>query len=253
MLQKPSSYMSALGYFTSATLVTYMLAYAASHLAPSPSLLVQLAYPVMQMALTYIASRAFYGDPFKIKSPSSHLESLKYTLALMLPGYLPPVIAIAVQGPRTQYLIGKPGFVKDWKPYLPAYGLILWGVNSLIVAYLYNAVTYELFRRKRSIGIAAVTGLVALNYNAPLLSNYWNLWDIIFFGTAFAYSYSVKRSPLALSLTYIISEAPLWWCILAPLGERVYASYFLGRLILSAISIPTALSSSHQEKTQRAT
>ncbi len=228
--------MKAIGYFMSITLLTYSLVLMAIYLIPGFSLVGRLVIVVSSLAMMYIISGVFYGNPFKIKSPHT-FESLKYILALMFPGYLPPVIAIIVQGAHMQYLTGKPGFVDSWEPYLPVYGLIFWGVCSLIVAYFYNAVTYELFGRRKTLGIFAITGLVAINYNAPLISNYWNVWDIIFYGTVFAYSYSVKRDPLALSLTYLISEVPLWWCILAPLGEWVFASYFWLRLIFSIIAI----------------
>jgi len=229
--------MKAVGYFASITVLTYSLVLLTLYLIFTSGLLGRIAVVALSLAVMYIVSRIFNGNPFKIKPSSHHFDSLKYTLALMFPGYLPPVVAIIVQGPHLQYLTGRPGFVEEWASYLPVYALIFWGLNGIIVAYFYNAVTYELFGERKMFGIFAVTGLVALNYNAPLISNYWNIWDIIFFGTVFAYSYSVKRDPLALSFVYLISEAPLWWCILAPLGEWIFASYFLGRLVLSIVAI----------------
>ena len=186
----------------------------------------------------YITARIFYGNPFKI-SRSSYFDSLLHVLALMSIGeILDKAISIASKGINLHeiYLKAKPGFVGSWNIYLPIYATIFWGISGIIVAYFYHSVTIELFKR-RSIGIMVATALFALNYNAPLITNYWNLWDIVFFGFVFAYSYSVKRNPLALLSAYLLFEVPLWWCILAPLGECALAVYYAVRFVVSVISL----------------
>ena len=86
-------------------------------------------------------------------------------------------------------------------------------------------------------GVGAATALFVLNYNAPLLSNYWNIGDIVFFGFIFAYSHSVNRNPLALLSTYLLFEVPLWWCILAPPGEITFTCYFIGRIAIAVVAL----------------
>ena len=62
-----------------------------------------------------------------------------------------------------------------------------------MVAYFFHSTTYELFSKK-----GKLAGIIAS---------------------------SVKRNPLALLTAYILSEVPLWWCILAPSGEKAFALY----------------------------
>ena len=108
----------------------------------------------------------------------------------------------------------------------------------MIVAFFYHAVTFELFDgEKRLIGIVASTILFVVNYNIPLISNYWNVWDIIFFGIIFSYSYSVHRNPLALFIAYLLNEVPMWWCVLAPFGESVFLLYFVIRIGISLFAL----------------
>ena len=135
------------------------------------------------------------------------------------------------------YLQAKPAFVNSWNVYLPIFALIFWGINGLVVAYFYHSVTYELFEKRNKVGVGAATALFVLNYNAPLLSNYWNIGDIVFFGFIFAYSHSVNRNSLALLSTYLLFEVPLWWCILAPLGEITFTCYFIGRIAIAVVAL----------------
>ena len=57
------------------------------------------------------------------------------------------------------------------------------------------------------------------------------------FSLVFAYSYSVNRRPEALMTVYALTEGPLWWCLLAPLGSYVFATYFIARFVLSIVAL----------------
>ncbi len=234
----------AVGYFASITSIVYGLsAIFFTYLTSNPSLTMRLIVVISYFALMLIAAAVFCINPFKPRNSAPYLDSLVHTLALTAAGSLLVTVAwIAVYGFSMNisalYLQAKPAFVSSWSVNLPVFALIFWGINGLIVAYFYHSATYELFERAgRPAGVAAATTLFTLNYNAPLLSNYWNTWDIAFFGFIFAYSYSVKRNPLALFTTYLLFEVPLWWCILAPFGEKAFGAYFFLRIILSAIAL----------------
>ena len=201
-----------------------------------------MVFGILVLVMMYGVARIFYGNPFEIESSSPYFDSLIHVLALIAIFdilLLPAVILLGGINAdiHEMYMEAKPGFVEKWDAYLPVYALIFWGVNGAIVAYFYHSVTLELLKRRRIIGILAAVALFTLNYNAPLISNYWNLWDITGFGLIFACSYSVKRNPPALLSAYMLFEVPLWWCILAPLGEKVFAFYYLGRVIISIIAL----------------
>jgi len=131
----------------------------------------------------YIVARVFYGKPFKARCSSSYLDGLIHVLALMALGSILSVIVWFMLfgfniNINTIYLQAKPAFVNSWNVYLPIFALIFRGINELVVAYFYYSVTYELFEKRNKVG--AATALFVLNYNAPLLSNYWTIGDIIF-------------------------------------------------------------------------
>jgi len=181
----------------------------------NPSLTIRLIIEVSGFALMYIVARVFYGNPFKARCSSSYLDGLIHVLALIAFGSILSVIVwFMLFGFNIDiniiYLQAKPAFVNSWNVYLPIFALIFWGINGLVVAYFYHSVTYELFEKRNKVGVEAATALFVLNYNAPLLSNYWNIGDIVFFGFIFAYSYSVNRNPLALLSTYLLFEVTLW-------------------------------------------
>ena len=227
----------AIGYPITFTLLNYTFSLTSFDLLNLNSLTLRLALAILGLVLMYIVARIFYGNPFKIPR-SPYFDSLLHVLALMSIG---EILAIAIAASKginlhEMYLKAKPGFVNVWVVYLPVYALIFWGIAGIIVAYFYHSVTIELFGR-RSVGIMVATALFALNYNAPLITNYWNLWDIVFFGFVFAYSYSVKRNPLALLFAYLLFEVPLWWCILAPLGEWALVVYYAVRFVISVIAL----------------
>lgn len=233
----------AIGYLITFTLVTYIPSLLIFNLMPV-GLAIRLIFAILVFAMMYAIARIFYGDPFKINPQSSYFDGLTHVLAIVgIVDILSLIVVIALSGGihidiREIYLKAKPRFVDVWTPYLPIFALIYWGISGTVVAYFYHSVTFELFKRRgRLICMIAMTTLFILNYNAPLLSNYWNLWDIIFFGLIFAYSYSIKRNPLVLLSAYLLFEVPLWWCILAPLGEKVFVFYFIGRVVISIIAL----------------
>jgi len=225
----------AVWYFVIFTLVNYFLFI---RLTPIHNLGFRLLIVISDFIIIYVVARIFYGNPFRHHPLTPYFESLIHVLTLLVPGYILSVIPIVVSGTRQIYLDAKPSFVDVWSTCLPGYALIHWGFVSIIVAYFFHSTTYELFSKEsRLAGIMASTILFTINYNIPLVSNYWNVWDILFFGFAFAYSYSVKKNPLALLTAYILSEVPLWWCILAPSGKTVFASYFFIRFVISIIAL----------------
>ena len=233
----------AIGYMITLTLIIYIPSLLIFNLTPI-SLMMRLAFVILVFVMMYVVTRIFYENPFKIESQSSYFDSLIHVLALIsIISILAIIVTIALFGGvnidiREIYINAKPAFVDAWNAYLPVYALIYWGINGTIVAYFYHSVTFELFKRRGKImGILAAVVLFTLNYNAPLISNYWNWWDITGFGLIFACSYSVKRNPLVLLSAYILFEVPLWWCILAPLGENVFAFYFIGRIVISIIAL----------------
>ncbi|WP_157723212.1 hypothetical protein [Thermococcus barossii] len=228
----------AIGYFIAFTLAGYLLLLAFKSMFPTVTLEIRGAFIGLEFCLIYLIARIFHGSPFKPTKGAPYLESLRHVLGLLLIGYVSPVIVIIIAGPQSVFQDARPPFVDTWSPFILAFALIHWGVISVMVAYFYHAVTYDLFSKlSRFFGILGATALVTINYNFPLLSNYWNLWDILFFGLVFAYSYSVNRNPAALASAYLLSEVPLWWCILAPLGAPTLATYFVGRFWISLIAL----------------
>ncbi len=232
----------AIGYFISFTLAGYSLMFGFKRMISTPTLETRMMVLGIEFLLIYLVVRLFYGNPFKPAKSAPYLESLRHVLGLLLIGYVPPVIAIIVTGPQNIFQDAKPPFVDTWSPLILAFALIYWGVTGVMVAYFYHAVTYDLFSKlSRPLGILGATALVAINYNFPLLSNYWNIWDILFFGFVFAYSYSANRNPTALASAYLLSEVPLWWCILAPMGAPALAAYFFGRFSISLVALLSLL------------
>jgi len=234
------TYIKAFGYMITLTLVIYILSLLVFNLIPV-GLMMRLAFVILVFVVMCGVARIFYGNPFKIESSSPYFDSLIHVLAFIAIFNILSLSAIILLGGinvdvHEMYIKAKPGFVENWSVYLPLYALIYWGISGMIVAYFYHSVTFELFKGSRLVGIVAATTLFALNYNAPLISNYWNFWDITGFGLIFAYSYSVKRNPLALLSAYLLLEVPLWWCILAPFGENIFAFYFIWRIVVSIIA-----------------
>ncbi len=234
----------AIGYFVAITSGLYFLFIVTMYLISNPTLPVRLAIMILGLAIVYIIAKIFYRETFKINRSSPYIDSLTHVMALMFFLSVGPAI-LAITGiagistwARALYIDAKPTYVNVWNIYLPAYAIILWGCSSIIVAYFYHSVTYELLeRRNRFVRITASTAVFTLNYNAPLITNYWNIWDILFFGLAFAYSYSVKKNPVALLSAYLLMEVPLWWCILAPFGEITFAYYFIGRFVITVVAL----------------
>lgn len=225
-------------YFLTFTCINYLIAIAYIQFFPDINLLLKLLMTIIVFILMFTISSIFYGNPFKFNQLSSYFNSLIHILTLLVIGNLIPVIIIITTGTTKIYIDAKPSFVNKWHFCLPFYALIHWGFVSIMIAFFYHSITYELFSKKNKlIGIIASTFLFTINYNLPLISNYWNIWDILFFGAAFAYSYSIKKNPWALITAYLLSEVPLWWCILAPFGETVFASYFFVRFIISIIAL----------------
>lgn len=235
MAQGHPKYIRGIGYLITFTLTLYSVGFAYEYLIPNPGLLMRLTMVSSGFAVMYVIARIFYGNPFgKVKPSASYSEGLIHILTLMLPLYAYSVVAMFIFGMKRFYLMGKPEFVDVWNPFLPLYALLFWAICGIMVAYFYHAVSYELFgKSNRFVGILSATILFALNYNQPFLTGFWNIEDILFFGLVFAYSYSVKKSPLALLSAYLLSEVPLWWCILGSLGELGFATYLFIRLALS--------------------
>ena len=235
MAQGYSKYIKAIGYLVAFTLTVYSLGIVYKYSMPNSGLLVRLIMVFSSFAVMYIIARVFYGNPFgKVALSASYFEGLIHILILMLPLYAYSVVAMFIFGTKRFYIMEKPGFVDVWNPFLSLYALLFWTICGLMVAYFYHAVSYELSGKgNRSMGILSATILFALNYNQPLLTGFWNIEDILFFGLGFAYSYSVKKNPLALLSAYLLSEVPLWWCILVPLGRSGFATYLFMRLTIS--------------------
>lgn len=230
---------NAFGYLITFTLILYSIGFVYRNIIPKPGLIMRLIILLSGFLVMYLIARLFYGNPFgKIKPLASYSESLIHILILMVPLYTYSVFAMFILGMRRFYLIEKPGFVDTWNYFLPLYAILFWLISGVMVAYFYHAVSYELFgKSNRLVSILSATILFALNYNQPFLTGLWNIEDIIFFGLVFAYSYSIKKNPLALLSVYLLSEVPLWWCILIPFGKNVFALYFIIRFILSFIAL----------------
>jgi len=226
-----------IGYFVGFTAVTYSVSIVCDRLVSNFSLVLRLMVIVLLFIIMYLLAKVFYGNPFKQVCSASFYDSLLHVLAFLFFGYVPSVIVIAIMGEKQLYLNAKPSFIDERSLHIPGYALIYWGLIGVMVAYFYHATTYNLFGVKsRLAGVVAATLLFSVNYNTPFISGYWNVWDMLFFGLVFAYSYSVKSNPFALVFAYLMSEVPLWWCILAPFGDRVFSSYFLVRFFVSLIA-----------------
>lgn len=249
-----------IGYALSITLALYALSLALYRYAPSPSLAARLLAVLTALALSYTIARVFHVDPFRRERGAPLSESLVHSLALLALLYAFSVVGVLVLGPRRFYEIARPGYVEEWEPALLAYAPVFWTVSGIITVYFYDAAAYDLFNEvSRARGILAATLTFALNYNQPLLTGFWSLEDILFYGLAFTYSYSVKRNPVALVVTYLVSEGPLWWCILAPLGVEAFTLYIYMRLALSlaagalVLSKPKKVKSTVEEFERRGT
>ncbi len=167
---------------------------------------------------------------------------LEITFTLLLPLYVSTIAAIFFRGSGWFYESTKPGFIVSWDPFVAFLAVAGWIVTSLYLSYILIATPYELFsiiHRKwgRLLGVFSSSITFTLIYNAPLYTGEWILEDIVFFGILFAYAYSIHRSILALAIAYLVSEAPMWWCILAPLGESAMNMYAFMRFFISIVSL----------------
>lgn len=225
----------ACGYFATITILSYFISFAFYTLTPNPSLEVRLTEALLLLAALWTVSRIFLKSQLSHAGSSDFTSSLAHVLALLAVGNAISLAIMLTSGPERMFVDARPGFIDRWSTVIPAFAVLYWGIFSIIVAYIYHSAAYELFGGKT--GIAASFLLFTINYNQPLISGYWNLWDVIFFGAAFSYSYSVNRNPLALASAYLISEVPLWWCLLAPFGAGVFAAYYGGRFIASIIAL----------------
>ncbi len=230
-----------MGYATGFTLITYSSI--PLFLMWGESLWMRLASLLLIFFAIYLLAIIFHGNPIRSESYSPYRESLVHLLAFMSIATMLVMIPLLIFNgikidPQEIYLTAKPGFVETWNIYIPLYAILYWGISGALVAYFYHSVTFELFKiGGRWVGILAATTLFALNYNLPLISHYWNWWDIISYGFLFTYSYSLKRNPMALMTVYLLYEVPLWWCILAPFGGFALIIYFLGRTLISLIAL----------------
>ena len=199
------------------------------------TLINRLLIALTGLFISYIIGRIFYGSLPKARF---NLRAIEYTLTLLMPLYAFSLIGTLYIGVDKFYDMARPGFVESWNPILVPYSIAFWTINGVFAAYFFDVIPYELFSKKgKLLGILAAILIFAINYNSPLVSGYWNAEDIIFFGAAFVYSYSVNKSPLSLVIVYLISEAPLWWCLLAPLGKLALFYYLVGRLAISIIAL----------------
>ena len=221
-----------IGYLLSITLALYALSALSAGVEFFSTLVGRLFGLLLALVLAYLVSRLFYGAPI---GWGADRDSVSHAVALMLPLYAISFVAMLYFGVDRFMDMAKPGFAGEWGPSLVPYALLFWTLSGILTAFFYDAVPYELFReRGRIAGIAGATAVFALNYNQPLLTGIWRLEDIIFFGAAFAYSYSVNGKASSLVLAYLLSELPLWWCLLSPLGGAVFAGYITARFLLSA-------------------
>ena len=117
-------------------------------------------------------------------------------------------------------------------------------MGGLIVVLAYIAAPYELFeeasiklKHGRLCGILGALTVFSLNYNGFIVTHKLIIEDIVFFGLVFAYSYSIYYSPLALLAVYMLSEAPLWWSLLASLGSIGMTLYADIRLVIALLSL----------------
>ncbi|MBE8538718.1 hypothetical protein [Geoglobus acetivorans] len=236
----------ACGYSVSITAISYFTSLAFYALTPNPSLEARLIEALLLLAALWTVSRVFLKSQLSHADSSDFASSLIHVLALLAVGNAIPLVIVLTSGPERMFADARPSFIDKWNATIPAFAAIYWGIFSIIVAYIYHSAAYELFGGKT--GIAASFLLFTVNYNAPLISGYWNLWDILFFGAAFSYSYSVNRNPLALASAYLISEVPLWWCLLAPLGSGAFAAYFAARFAVSVAAVMALAGKRFREK-----
>ncbi|WP_258083910.1 hypothetical protein [Thermococcus thermotolerans] len=221
-----------IGYLISITLVLYALSSLSAGVAFFSTSVGRLFGLVVAILLAYSLSRIFYGLPLDWGADG---ESLSHTVALMLPLYAFSFVAMLYFGAERFMDMARPGFVSEWSPFLIPYSLAFWALSGILTAFFYDAVPYELFsERGRIAGIIGATAVFALNYNQPLLTGFWRPEDIIFFGAAFAHSYSVNGKVSSLVIAYLLSELPLWWCLLSPLGGGAFAGYITVRFLISA-------------------
>ncbi|NJE10826.1 hypothetical protein [Thermococcus sp. MAR1] len=221
-----------IGYLLSITLALYALSKLSRGLEFSSTPAGRLLGLLVTILLAYLISRLFYDFPLRW---AADLESVSHAMALMLPLYAFSLIGMLYFGVERFMDMARPDFVGEWSPFLVPYSLVFWTLSGILTAFFYDAVPYELFsERGRIAGIMGATAVFALNYNQPLLTGIWRPEDIIFFGAAFTYSYSVNRKPLVLVIAYLLSELPLWWCLLSSLGKAVFAGYITARFLISA-------------------
>ncbi|WP_457741863.1 hypothetical protein [Thermococcus sp.] len=221
-----------IGYLISITLVLYALSSLSVGVAFFSTSVGRLFGLVVAILLAYSLSRVFHGSSL---GWGTDKDSLSHAVALMLPLYAFSFVAMLYFGAGRFMDMARPGFVDVWGPSLIPYAILFWTLSGILAAFFYDAVPYELFSvRGRTAGIAGATAVFALNYNQPLLTGIWRPEDIIFFGTAFAYSYSVKGKAFSLVIAYLLSELPLWWCLLSPLGGTVFTGYITARFLISA-------------------
>ncbi|AKG92206.1 hypothetical protein GAH_00442 [Geoglobus ahangari] len=225
----------ACGYLVTITITSYATSLALHSLTPNPGVEAKLIEALLLLAVLWMISRIFLKSQLSHADSSDFASSLIHVLTLLAVGNAIPLAIMLTSGPERMFVDAKPSFIDKWSTVIPAFAVLYWGIFSIIVAYIYHSAAYELFGGKT--GIAASFLLFTINYNLPLVSGYWNLWDILFFGAAFSYSYSVNRNPRALASAYLISEVPLWWCILAPLGAGVFAAYFAARFAASVAAL----------------
>ncbi len=228
-------FLKLIAYFLIFTCIVYSVSFTVAHLFPEPNLLQRILAVLLLFSVLYFV--------FRVKLPSLKPEftfqkSIIHVFSILSVGYAFPVIIIVLMGADQVYINAKPVFINLWTPNILLFGVVYWLINGVIVAYFYHALTYNLFSKNGKLfGIFVSAVLFTLNYNVPLISGYWNPWDILFYGLGFSYSYSENRDIFAILLAYLVSEEPLWWCLLAPFGSKIFALFLEIRFIFSVCAL----------------
>jgi len=230
---------NGLFYILITTFTTYLLNLIYIKFSVNPDISILLLFLVIQLISLYLIRILLFRSKkiLNHRNAKNLYGSLRHLLKLMLPAYIIQLVFILYFGLDTIFMDMKPPFISDWSPYTLAFSLLFWSLNSMIVSIYYHSIAYETFYiESRAAGLFASITLFSVNYNLPFLTGNFNPWDIIFYGVIFAYSYSVNRNPYALSIVYLISEAPLWWNILYPFGSHAFLIYVLAKVSVSFTS-----------------
>ncbi len=223
-------------YLVGVPLSVYGTSLAVPRLFPRwPGSGVAFASAVVLLVILLAWSGALAGNPFRRLRPAFRWRAFGLAMAAALPITLLGAVLASLGQADWVLELARPAFWEEWRPFYPVVALVYWGLQGILVAYFFiglPCVLWEGAGRWRWVGPFL---LVALNYNAPLLSGHWNPIDILWLGVLWPWVYRREGGPGSLALAYLAVEGPVMWALVAPWGAAGVVLYTWARVVLGVV------------------